>query len=615
MDAELKEIHDFIANTPPFNELPPATTEAITGKVTIRYLRGGVNLPPKNVSDRRLYLVRKGALSVFTADGKLLGKLGEGDICTVFCTQEDENEFIVKTEEDSLLYTIPFADLSAITQSFPAVNAFLIMSASQRLKQIVSSMSGEAIVTSTLMTTSIADMFNSPAITIESGSSIRDAAVKMTELGFSSLMIVDDENQLVGIITDKDIRRRCVAVELSTDTPVDQIMSTNLISIKRTANAFDALMLMSRKHVHHLPVLEDGNLLGMVSVTDLIRQEGQNAVHLTGIIHKVKSLEDVIEASKLIPQLHVKLAKLGTTAEHVGKSITAITTAITHRLIEFAEKKLGPAPVPYEWVAAGSQARQEQSSHSDQDNGLIISDEMKPEDDAWFEALAKYVNDGLADCGFIYCPGDVMAMNPKWRQTQSAWNGYFNTWVETPEPKALMYSSIFFDLNTVHGDHAFLKDIRANMLTKTRKNTLFLAHLTKNALKLRPPLGFFRDFVLVHDGKHDDTLDIKHNGIAPIVDLARIYALSEGITPVNTIERLKMAAGTPSLSKEGAANLIDAFEFLGALRIQHQARQIQDNKPPDNYIKPVNISRLEREHLKDAFKVIRTMQSNLQSLY
>jgi len=313
--------------------------------------------------------------------------------------------------------------------------------------------------------------------------------------------------------------------------------------------------------------------------------------------------------------LQQQLVKMGATAEHVGKGVTAVTSAITRRLIEMAEQELGPPPVAYAWIAAGSHARREQTTHSDQDNALIIADELTEEDEDWFDALAKYVCHGLAACGYIYCPGEVMAMNPRWRQPQSVWLGYFRQWINTPSPKALMYSSIFFDLRTIHGDESLLKAVRKEILQLTPKNALFLAHLTVNALKLRPPLGFFRDFVLVHDGKHNDTLDLKHNGISTIVDLARIYALAEGIPAVNTIERLKQTAASPSLSRDGAANLLDAFEFIGTLRIQHQARQIAAVQTADNFMSPKEISRLEREHLKDAFKVIQTMQSSLEMRY
>lgn len=610
MEAELQDIKDFIQAVPPFDTLPGDSLNALVQSITIRYIRNGLSLPPKGETLRRLYLIRKGALSLFSKDGNLLGMLGEGDICTVFCTQTEDHTFVVKAKEDALVYTIPCDELTDLMQTYPAVLSFFMQSASERLKETVVGMSEDAIVTSTLMNTAVDDLYNGPAITIESGSSIRDAAKKMTEHGYSSLLIIKDD-QLAGIVTDKDLRIRCTADGLSTERAIDEIMTTKLVSVSRNTNAFDALMLMSRKHIHHLPVMDGEELLGMVTVTDLLRKEGENAVHLTGMISKADSIETIVESARLIPQIQVKLVRLGTTAEQVGRGITAITNAITNRLIELAETELGPAPVPYVWVAAGSQARQEQSSHSDQDNGLIISDEMQPEHAEWFKAFAKFVSDGLNACGYVYCPGNVMATNDEWRQTKKVWTGYFKKWVNAPEPMALMYSSIFFDLAAVAGETEILTDIRRNMLKKTSHNSLFIAHLVKNALNLRPPLGFFRDFVLVHDGKHNNTLDLKHNGIAPIVDLGRIYALSEGIESVNTLERLKKAAGTRSLSTSGSADLIDAYRFLGMLRIQHQARQIQRGDKPDNYLSPKELSKLEREHLKDAFKIIQSMQNSL----
>lgn len=611
MDIELKEIRDFLASIPPFDRLPMSLVETLTHESSIRYIRRGMPMPPENVKRDRLYIIRKGVISLNSYKGKLLGKLSDGDICTVFCMDEAHDKFNILVEEDTLVYSIPCDTLNEIIVDHPSVSAFIQRTASQRLSDAVVTMKMEASMSSSLMNTEAGDIMHSPVAAIEVGSSIFDAASSMAEKGISSLMITNAESP-VGIITDRDITKRCVAAKISPEEPVDQIMTTKMLSVTRDSTAYDALMIMTRKHIHHLPVIDNDRLSGIITITDLMRQEGKNSAYLTSAIRKANSITELQEHSSMISQLQVQLVKQGGTSEHVGKGVTAITSAITRRLIELAEAKLGPAPVPYAWVAAGSQARREQTSHTDQDNGLIISNDLMPEDKPWFESLARFVCDGLAECGFIYCPGDVMAINPKWCQTQDVWKEYFQQWINVPKPKALMYSSIFFDLRTIYGDRALLEDLRTDVLEQTQKATLFLAHLTSNAVKLKPPLGFFRDFVLVHDGEHNDTLDLKHNGIAPIVDLARIYALSEGIREVNTVERLKQAAGTPSLSEEGSANLLDALMFIGTLRIKHQADQINNNIPADNFMMPVAISKLEREHLKDAFKVIQTMQSSLE---
>jgi len=629
MDSELSEISSFIHNIPPFDSLPKQVLAQLVRELNINYVRKNESLPPTGINEPRLYILRKGAMSCLSSDGELVSRLGEGDLCTAFYYEQSNKDKLlqtakqqVQTDEDSLIYSVDVAVLDNIGERFPSISDYFSQNSAQRLKSKMHQVNEESILSSSLMNTSVSDFYHSPVASISVTQSIQQAAIQMTEQSYSCLVVVSKElagetedEHPVGIITDKDIRRRCVASGLSSNENISKIMTSDMCTIDIKSNAYDALMTMTAKHIHHLPVTKYGKLIGMVTVTDLINNEGHNAVNLSSIIHKANTLNELKEISLLLPKLQIRLAKLGSSADHVGKSISAITMAFTKRLIEMAEYKFGQAPVPYAWLAAGSQARQEQLAHSDQDNAIIICNTMKPYDDAWFENLAHFVCDGLAECGFIYCPGDIMGTNPKWRQPQKVWQKYFHDWVETPSPKALLNSSVFFDLETIYGDASLLNEVRKSMLAKTKNSSLFIAHLSKNALGLRPPLGFFRDFVLKQNGKHKATLDLKHNGIAPVVDLARIYALSEGISAVNTIERIQQAAGTASLTKASADNLIDAYEFLGMLRVEHQAKELMRGDSPDNYLSPKEISKLEREHLKDAFKVIKTLQDARQSVY
>jgi CBS domain-containing protein len=208
-----------------------------------------------------------------------------------------------------------------------------------------------------------------------------------------------------------------------------------------------------------------------------------------------------------------------------------------------------------------------------------------------------------------------MASNPKWRQKSQVWRRYFDTWIDEPEPMALMLSSVFFDLRVVHGDSALLEGLQRENLAKSRANGIFLAYMVANALTHRPPLGFFRNIVLIHGGEHDKTFDIKLRGIVPIIDLARIYSLAEGIEQINTLERLRAAAGTGTLSNQGARNLQDAYEFIATLRVQHQARQLRAGTSADNFLATGELSQLERSQLKDAFGIIATMQQALEQRY
>ena len=123
------------------------------------------------------------------------------------------------------------------------------------------------------------------------------------------------------------------------------------------------------------------------------------------------------------------------------------------------------------------------------------------------------------------------------------------------------------------------------------------------------------DREFIHGGEHDKTFDIKHRGIVPVVDLARVYALAEGRTEVNTVDRLQAVTATQMVSADGARNLEDAYDFIATLRVRNQARQLRAGEAADNFVAPGELSSLERSHLKDAFAVIATMQQTLEQRY
>ena len=178
-----------------------------------------------------------------------------------------------------------------------------------------------------------------------------------------------------------------------------------------------------------------------------------------------------------------------------------------------------------------------------------------------------------------------------------------------------MLTCVFFDLRAIHGKAELLDTLRADVLRRTKGNSLFLAHMVSNALKHRPPLGMFGNISLIRGGEHAGTIDLKHTGIVPIVDLARVYALSNGVGAVNTQDRLEASGQSGEISAKGARDLRDALEFLAGVRIAHQARQMQHGLAPDNFLALDELSNFERSQLKEAFGVVQTLQGVLGNRY
>lgn len=465
------------------------------------------------------------------------------------------------------------------------------------------------------MAAPIGSLLQRPPLQIDPQASIRSAAGRMAAAGVSSILLTRD-GRLVGLVTDRDLRQRVVAAGIDTERPVADVATQAPMTLQRHQPLFDALLLMARSNIHHVPVLEGEALVGMVTASDLARLQSTSAVHLTQDIHQQPDLAGLVACSARVRHLQAGLARADTSAYNTGLIISSVTDAFTLRLIQLAEQDLGAPPVPYAWVAAGSQARMEQAARTDQDNGLILSDDYRPaEHGDYFARLARFVCDGLHACGYVHCPGDIMASNEAWRQPRRRWDEYFRKWVHQPDAAALMLTGVFFDLRAVHGDAQLLRTLRLAMLERTRGNGLFLAHMVGNALGQRPPLGLFGRIAVERGGAHPGTVDLKHGGIVPIIDLARIHALAGGVEAVNTRERLLAVADGGEVSPQAARDLIDTLEFIAALRIAHQSRQTDAGQQPDNHLRLAELSGFERSTLRDAFKVVRELQAVLGQRY
>lgn len=466
-----------------------------------------------------------------------------------------------------------------------------------------------------LMTRPVHTLLKRAPVTLPPTATILEAAQTMREHRVSSVLLIEQAH-LFGLVTDRDLRNRALASGLDPALPVLEIATVAPLTVQRSQPAFEALLLMARHNIHHVPVLDGQRLVGMLTATDLTEQHSTSAVYLASEVHKQPSLDGLVATAGRVKQLQRNLAAADASAYSTGHIVTAITDAITTRLLQLAEARLGPAPVDYAWVAAGSQARSEQTAKSDQDNCLVLDDRYdEAAHGAYFKALAEEVNTGLDACGYVYCPGDMMARTDAWRQPQHRWLEYFDGWTHTPEPTALMLTCVFFDLRLVHGRASLLDELRTRVLQSTRERSLFLAHMVGNALKHRPPLTLFGGISTVRHGELRDAVDLKHHGIVPIVDLARIYALAGGHAAVNTHDRLMVAAQSREISEQSARDLREALEFLAALRIRHQANQIALGREPDNFLSLSELSNFERGQLKDAFGVVGTMQSVLAQRY
>jgi CBS domain-containing protein len=455
-------------------------------------------------------------------------------------------------------------------------------------------------------------------VTVGLETTLRETLERMDRTRSGLVVVVDPLRRIpLGVFTLEDVVRRVALPGAALEQPVATAMTSGIVTIPPQASAHEAVLTMARHGVRHLVVVEaDGALVGVVSQEELFGLQRVGVDDVSRAIQAARDVEGLRAAAAGIRRLTEALLAQGVAAEPLTHSISTLNDLLTVRVIELTADRFDLPPVPFCWIALGSEGRLEQTFSTDQDNGLVFE-----ADDA--EAgrvregllpFARAVNEVLAACGFPLCRGNVMASNPRWCLTLREWQDAFSRWIETPEPAAILNASIFFDLRPVYGRTALAERLWAWLGPAVLSRPLFLALLARNALEHRPPLGRIRDFVFDGSSEFPHTLDLKALGSRLFVDAARVLALGRGIRHTNTAERLRAAAAAGALDPEGVAAVVEGFHFVHLLRLRNQLRR---EVAPDgaNRVDPRRLNDLERAVLKEAFRQARRLQTRVELDY
>ncbi|WP_245306292.1 DUF294 nucleotidyltransferase-like domain-containing protein [Roseovarius aestuariivivens] len=599
MTRQPDDIPALLRNTTPYTVLPPERLEACAAAMTAQSFAEDEIIYDRGQPLDGLYLIRSGSVEITDAHGQTVSLLGAGNsfgerglsgdgraVTTARCVARCE------------VLILPAEVYAELVAEFPEFERFF---SKRDLPQIRKE--------DDLSTRQIEVVMSARPVTIAPEATAQEAARLMRERRISSLCVTRGD-AIVGILSVRDLSGKLVAEGRDPSTPVAELMTPDPMVLPPSAIISDALHLMMERRIAHVPVVAGDKLVGIVSQTDLMRMQSTTSSELVAGIARAGTAKEIAGLTARIPELLVQLVAGGRRHDIATRLITDIADAATRRLIRLAEEELGPPPARYLWLACGSQGRREQTGVSDQDNCLILEDGTAP-DHAYFRDLAQFVSDGLNTAGYVYCPGDMMATNDRWRQPLSIWKKYFRGWIETPNPEAQMLASVMFDLRPIAGDTGLFGGLQRDTLEAAAKNSIFFGHMVSNSLKHSAPLGLLGGLATIRSGEHKSRIDMKHNGVVPIVDLGRLFALKGRLDAVNTRARLEAARAAGLLSSGGGADLLDAYDLIASLRLEHQAGQIRSGAAPDNYLPPAGLSDFERSHLRNAFVVVKTMQSAL----
>jgi len=468
------------------------------------------------------------------------------------------------------------------------------------------------------LTTPLAALVRRAPVTCLADEAVHAALGRMRDQNVGSILVVHPDGAPAGMFTLKDLRDRVAIGNCDMKQPMSRVMTPNPFCLEDDLPSFEAALAMARRSIHHVVITHQGVVRGVISEKDLfaLQQVGvaRIASHLA-IADDLPTLQRLAEDTRRLAR---NLMSQGVGAEPLTRLISELNDQLTQRILHLAFAGSGLEDADWCWLALGSEGRFEQTLLTDQDNGLLF---LVPEGEtadamrAGFLPVARRVNEWLAACGFPLCKGEVMAMNPKWCLSLEEWQATFGDWIFRGDKPVLLNASIFFDFRALAGDARLAERLRAWLNERIKENRLFLKFMVINALGNRPPLGLVRDFSLDGEGDEANTVDLKINGATLFVDAARIFALGSGASESNTVARLRTAGEIWRLNKDEVEGWVEGFLYIQQARLRLHQSQIVAGKPLTNRLDPEDISVVERQALKTAFRQAKRLQGKLESFF
>ena len=617
----------FLQETLPFSELETQSLRRIARHCLVDFFPTGTRILRRGVTEvDGLYLVQKGAIRLFIEEeGVLVDIRTDGaSIGALSLFNGEKAALDAETVEDTFIIKIPRERFFEAVHLNPAIPRFYLKSfADTFLSKAFEEMRCKPVPQHEdhslhLFSNPVGSLISREPVSVPFGLSIQAAAKEMIRHNTGSLLFREPSGEICGIVTDTDLRK-AMALGLDLQAPAETIMSTPVETIDASAVCFDALLAMLSKNIHHLVVKSQSRLLGVISSHDIMLLQGRSPVSVFREIASRTTIAGLYPLHDSITPVVRTLVQQGAKAGNITRMIAILNDQIITRLLELMLRELGPPPVKFCLLLMGSEGRREQTFATDQDNALITencdADFLERAAETYFSAFTERMVGHLINCGFPRCPGDMMASNPRWRGSLDTWKGRVRSWIETPEPERVLASSVFFDFRGVFGHKDLAENLRQHVTAACAGQDLFLRHLAADCLNARPPLTFFKNFMVEKNGEHRNTLDIKARGLLPFMDFARVMALNYGVRETSTLGRLDQLHQAGHLSRDLYHEAREAFEFLLHARLMHQLEQMEQGEQPDNRLDPGTLSTLEKRTLREAFGVIGSLHGVLREVF
>jgi CBS domain-containing protein len=626
-DTVTRAVVAFLRRYPPFDDAGEEALLFLAARLSVGYFEQGTRiLAPEHGEPGWLYIVQAGVVSVAPADTYHLphgkdGTLGAGECFSVGALLEHRPvgaSYVAAS--DVFCYQLPAADFQPLLDRSPRLREFAtsyLGSLLRESRRLLSMHHASLAAEQQAMGRALRSIITRPAVACAPQATIGEALRAMQQARIGSIIVVAPSGAAAGILTRHDILDRVALPERSLGDPISSVMTPDPVVLPAEASAYDAALLVATHGFRHVPVVDAGRVIGVVTERDLFALQRLSIRSAHRGIANASALDALQQAARDIRALARTLIAEGAAAEPLTLIISTLNDALTRRILDLERGRHRLEDITWGWLGFGSEGRYEQTISTDQDNGLIFAVPPGQTVESVRGRLlpfAQSVNQALHACGYPLCKGNIMAGNPAWCLSLEEWLRRFDGWISNTDPQALLDAAIFFDLRLLHGNDALAAELRERLQSRAAGTPRFLRQMAEQAVAGRPPLGVLHDFVTeasAADGR--PALDLKKSGTRLFVDAARVIGLAAGVAHTSTAERLRQGGAKLGIGAQETSAFTEAFFFIQMLRLRRQSGP--DAAAASNRIEPDALNEVDRRMLKEALRQARKLQHRLELDY
>ncbi len=625
-DLESERLSDkraFIESIEPFNLIDAEGLDKICETMEWKQFGAGETIQREGERGEFFYIFKNGLARIFMekeGDEKVIGFLGEGDFCGATALLSDGiNPSSIVTIEQSLCRTQEGKAFAVMTEAYPRLaNYFneLIIRQSKRIftKLLATGTGTIQQVEPFLYSKRVKDVISANQVFCSQTDTLETAARKLIEGKVHTAVVVDENRNLLGTLGLKELVEASILGGSEPSRAIGCAIKTDCGLINGDNYFFDALHEMMKNGRETLIVMSGTKVEGLLTSLDLLKFRGREVLSLIRNIEEAKSFTVLNSLRQDVEGVLRVLVTDGAIASHACKIVSELNDRVVKRVIRLSEESLGTPPAPYAWLGLGSEGRKEQTLVTDQDNAILFDvpagGEGEPATQEYFRALSENIVNGLNQCGFPLCKGNIMATNPRYFGSLSSWKSKASNWIQVSAEKGLDLVDIytFLDFRVVYGSEALEEALKEHVFGKFRRNTASLRMLAEPIVSIPVPLGFFKNFVVEKNGKYKNTVNIKVNGLLPLTTCVKLLAFYGEITEVNTLERIRALTKKGLIPSDRSEFIEQAFETFLALKIHNNLDNLDQGRDFSNNINPAALGTRQKQLLKDSFLAVSEIQ-------